>query len=123
MDDLVLPSLPEWHRWDDAAAYPLDVVEPLKAQARALGLWNLCLPDLREGQPGTRLSNLEYAPRAETMGTVPWSAEVFNCNAPDSGTMALGLTEMGCPLEALRRPGLAALPPVVSAPALPAAGT
>lgn len=89
MDDLVLPSLPEWHRWDDAAAYPLDVVEPLKAQARALGLWNLCLPDLRDGQPGTRLSNLEYAPLAETMGTVPWSAEVFNCNAPDSGTMAL----------------------------------
>jgi acyl-CoA dehydrogenase len=89
MADLVLPSLPDWHRWADAGAYPLDVVEPLKAQARALGLWNLCLPGLEPGQPGTRLSNLEYAPLAERMGRVPWAAEVFNCNAPDSGNMDL----------------------------------
>ncbi len=28
MNDLVLPSLPEWQRWADAGAYPLDVLEP-----------------------------------------------------------------------------------------------
>jgi len=89
MADLVLPSMAEWHRWSDAGAYPLDLIEPLKAQARALGLWNLFLPSLRDEQPGTRLNNLDYAPLAEIMGRVPWAAEVFNCNAPDSGTMEL----------------------------------
>lgn len=89
MADLVLPSLADWHRWSDAGVYPLDLVEGLKSQARALGLWNMFLPSLRDDQPGTRLSNLDYAPLAEIMGRVPWAAEVFNCNAPDSGTMEL----------------------------------
>ena len=89
MADLVLPSMAEWHQWSDAGAYPLDLIEALKAQARALGLWNLFLPSLRDDQPGTRLSNLDYAPLAEIMGRVPWAAEIFNCNAPDSGTMEL----------------------------------
>ncbi len=89
IDDLVVPSLPDWYRWADAGVYPLDVIEPLKTQARALGLWNLFLPSLRDDQPGTRVSHLDYAPLAEAMGRVPWSAEVFNCAAPDSGTMEL----------------------------------
>ena len=89
MDDLVLPSLPDWHRYADAGVYPLDVIEPLKERAQALGLWNLFLPGLREDQPGTRLCHLDYAPLAETMGRVPWAAEVFNCSAPDSGNIEL----------------------------------
>jgi acyl-CoA dehydrogenase len=89
MDDLVLPSLADWHRYADAGVYPLDVVEPLKEKARALGLWNLFLPSLREDQPGTRLTHLEYAPLAEAMGRVPWAAELFNCSAPDSGNIEL----------------------------------
>ncbi|MFN3416867.1 MAG: acyl-CoA dehydrogenase family protein [Caldimonas sp.] len=89
MDDLVLPSMADWHRYADAGVHPLDVLEPLKAQARRAGLWNLCLPSLDDRQPGTRLSNLDYAALAEAMGRVPWSAEVFNCNAPDSGNMEL----------------------------------
>lgn len=89
MDDLLLPSLADWRRYADAGVYPLDVLEPLKRSARACGLWNLFLPSLRPDQPGTRLSNLEYAPLAETMGRLPWSAEVFNCNAPDTGNMEL----------------------------------
>ncbi len=89
MDDLVLPSLADWHRWADAGCYPLDVLEPLKAQARSLGLWNLFLPSLRADQPGTRLDHLDYAPLAEVMGRVPWSAEAFNCSAPDSGNIEL----------------------------------
>jgi acyl-CoA dehydrogenase len=101
MDDLVLPSMADWHRWADAGEYPLDVVEPLKAQARAAGLWNLCLPNLPADQPGTRLSNLDYAPLAEVMGPVPWAAEVFNCNAPDSGTMEL-LLQAATPAQAER---------------------
>ncbi len=89
MDDLVLPSQPEWFRWADAGYYPIDVLEPLKAKAREMGLWNLFLPSLRADQPGTRLDHLDYAPLAEAMGRVPWSAEVFNCSAPDSGNIEL----------------------------------
>ena len=89
MDRLVLPSNRDWHRWADEGVYPLDVVEPIKAQARAAGLWNMFLPGLREDEPGMRLSNLEYAPLAEIMGRVPWASEVFNCSAPDSGNMEL----------------------------------
>ena len=89
MDDLVLPSNRDWQRYADAGYYPSDVVEPLKAQARAAGLWNLFLPDLRDDEPGTRLSNLEYAPLGEIMGRVPWASEVFNCSAPDTGNIEL----------------------------------
>lgn len=89
MQDLILPSHADWLRWADAGVYPLDVVEPLKAQARAVGLWNLFLPGLRAGEPGTRLTNLDYAPLAEAMGRVPWASEVFNCSAPDTGNMEL----------------------------------
>ena len=89
MDDLVLPSLGDWHRYADAGVYPLDIVEPLKARARALRLWNLFLPSLRDDQPGMRLSNIDYAPLAECMGRVPWAAEVFNCSAPASGNIEL----------------------------------
>jgi len=98
MDDLVLPSLPEWHRWADAGVYPLDVLQPLQAQARALGLWNLFLPSLRPEQPGTCLGNLDYAPLAEIMGRVPWAAEVFNCSAPDTGNIEL-LQLFGSPAQ------------------------
>ena len=89
LDDLVLPANAQWHRYAAAGAYPLDVVEPLKRQAQSLGLWNLFLPGLREHEPGTRLTNLEYAPLAEIMGRVAWSSEVFNCSAPDTGNIEL----------------------------------
>ena len=62
------------------------MMEGLKARARAAGLWNLFLPhEYGKFSPG--LTNLEYAPLAELMGRVEWSAEVFNCSAPDTGNM------------------------------------
>jgi len=62
----------------------IPVVEKLKEDARRAGLWNLFLP---ESEHGAGLSNLEYAPLCEIMGRVMWSAEVFNCSAPDTGNM------------------------------------
>ena len=85
----VLPANAAWHRQAESGTYPLDVIEPLKALAREAGLWNLFLPGLRDDEPGTRMSNLDYAPMAEIMGRIPWAAEVFNCNAPDTGNMEL----------------------------------
>ena len=70
-----------------AAAGPDDhtlppIIEELKTEARALGLWNLFLPDV------SGLTNVEYAQLAEISG---WSLdilpEVMNCQAPDTGNM------------------------------------
>jgi acyl-CoA dehydrogenase len=85
----VLPLDGEWHRLAESGAYPLAVVDPLKAKAKAAGLWNLFLPGLKPDEPGTQMSNLDYAPMAEIMGRIPWASEVFNCNAPDTGNMEL----------------------------------
>jgi acyl-CoA dehydrogenase len=89
MDRYVLPHNVQWHTEVAEGRYPLTLINDLKALARDEGLWNLFLPSLREDQPGTRLSNLEYAPVAEIMGRVHWASEVFNCNAPDSGNIEL----------------------------------
>ncbi len=89
MENLVLLNNERWHREVEAGGYPLDLIDELKAQAKASGLWNLFLPGLRDDEPGTRLTNLEYAPLAEIMGRVPWSAEIFNCSAPDTGNMEI----------------------------------
>src|ERR1700761_2300597 len=59
----------------------------LQQKARTAGLGNLGLPELADDEPGTRLSNLEYAPLAEIMGRLFWAPEVFNCQAPDVPNM------------------------------------
>ncbi|MFO1218807.1 MAG: acyl-CoA dehydrogenase family protein [Burkholderiaceae bacterium] len=89
LDDHILPANPEWVRLCDSGEYPLAIAEDLKAKAKAQGLWNMFLPGLKDDEPGTRLSNMEYAPLAEIMGRVMWASEVFNCNAPDTGNMEL----------------------------------
>lgn len=89
MNHHVLPANAEWHREAEAGRYPLALLDRLKRQAREEALWNLFLPGLRDDEPGTRLCNLDYAPLAEIIGRVPWSAEVFNCSAPDTGNIEL----------------------------------
>ena len=89
MTEQIVPRIRLWHEEIERGHFPVSFMEDLKARARAEGLWNLFLPGLREEEPGTRLSNLEYAPLAEIMGRVSWASEVFNCNAPDTGNMEL----------------------------------
>jgi len=87
MDTYVVPRIAQHNEEIHAGQFPVSFMEDLKSLAKEEGLWNLFLPHLREGEPGTKLTNLEYAPLAEIMGRVPWSSEVFNCNAPDTGNM------------------------------------
>lgn len=61
-----------------------EILEGLKAKAKAAGLWNFWLTD---GDRGLGLSTVEYAYFAEEMGRVGLAAEVFNCSAPDTGNM------------------------------------
>lgn len=89
MDAHVQPADARWREEVEAGAYPISLIDGLKAKAKAEGLWNLFLPALKPDEPGTRLSNLEYAPLAEIMGRLYWSSEVFNCNAPDTGNMEI----------------------------------
>jgi len=82
--------LPRHRTWLEHTASHLETppfMAELQRQARAAGLWNLGLPELAADEPGTRLSNLEYAPLAEIMGRLFWAPEVFNCQAPDVPNM------------------------------------
>lgn len=70
-------------------------IKELQAKARAQGLWNLFLPLEHAGRyaadfgtdGGQGLSNVDYAPLAEAMGSSFLAPLVFNCNAPDTGNM------------------------------------
>ena len=70
MDENVYPAEPvfaaevEANRKRGNAWVPTKVMEELKAEARAAGLWNLFLP---ESNLGAGLTNLEYAPLCEIM--------------------------------------------------------
>ncbi|HEY9027190.1 MAG TPA: acyl-CoA dehydrogenase family protein [Burkholderiaceae bacterium] len=95
----VVPAEPRFHAEIEANTAagrrwtPLQLIEDLKAKARAEGLWNLFLP---ESDQGAGLSNQDYAPLAEIMGRTPWASEVFNCSAPDTGNMEV-LVRYGTP--------------------------
>jgi acyl-CoA dehydrogenase len=91
MEQHIYPNETEFATQRESASErfaPLPLVEELKQRARGEGLWNLFVPPkFAEFSPVGGLTNLDYAPLAEMMGRVLWSAEVFNCSAPDTGNM------------------------------------
>ena len=86
-DAEILPRNREWHAHVVERGEAAPFMPALQAKARAAGLWNLGLPALAADEPGTHLTNLEYAPLAEILGRVFWASEAFNCHAPDVPNM------------------------------------
>ena len=97
IDEHVRPRVADYKKQIDAGDrwQPIELIEELKLLAQKAGLWNLFMPpapalahvDETFTFEGEQLTNLEYALCAEEMGRIIWSAEVFNCSAPDTGNM------------------------------------
>lgn len=86
MNEQIFPAEDAYHEFcaTTGGHTPPPVMESLKTDAKALGLWNLFLPS------ESGLTNLDYAPLAEMSG---WSNELapeaMNCQAPDTGNMEI----------------------------------
>ena len=91
MDEHIYPNEAEFEEQAHELGHDADppLLDKLKAAARERGLWNLFLPHLAPDAPGTKLSNLDYAPISEQLGKVTFASEVLNCAAPDTGNMEI----------------------------------
>jgi len=90
IDTEILPLEEEYHqevskgdRWTYTERQT-EILEGLKAKAKAQNLWNFFLTHY-EGGHG--LNTVEYAYIAEETGRSALAPEVFNCSAPDTGNM------------------------------------
>jgi acyl-CoA dehydrogenase len=81
LDEAFLAEVEVGDRWSFTPRQT-EILEGLKATARERGLWNFW-----DTLGGDGLSTVEYAYLAEEMGKSHLAAEVFNCNAPDTGNM------------------------------------
>ena len=79
-------------RWSWAPGQ-LELLDGLKAKAKANDLWNFFLPDAETGEG---LANLDYAYIAAELGRNPIASECLNCSAPDTGNMEV-LERVGTP--------------------------
>ena len=70
-------------RWSWAPGQ-LELLDSVKAKAKANDLWNFFLPDAGTGEG---LNNLDYAYIAAELGKNPLASECLNCSAPDTGNM------------------------------------
>jgi acyl-CoA dehydrogenase len=91
LDDHIYPNEQDYYRQQEEVGPSgyAPIMDKLKAAARERGLWNLFLPHLAPDAPGTKLSNLDYAPISEELGKTTFASEVLNCSAPDTGNMEI----------------------------------
>ena len=105
MDDHIYPNEAEYHEQYEELGHDGDppIMDKLKAAARERGLWNLFLPHLAPDAPGTKLSNLDYAPISEELGKVgvrvrgaqlrrrptPGNMEILNLYGSENGQARL----------------------------------
>jgi len=82
----VMPLELDPANYDEGENIKDSVLEPLRAKARAEGLWALQMPKERGGQG---LSVAGMAATYEEMGRSIFGPVVFNCAAPDDGNMIL----------------------------------
>ena len=101
MDEYIYPNERLYHEQTEASPDPHAepaVMTEIRAKAKAIGLWNLFLPD---AEYGAGLTNLDYTPLCEVMGRSPIAARAFNCQAPDTGNAEI-LAEFGTPEQKKR---------------------
>jgi acyl-CoA dehydrogenase len=79
MDEHIYPNEARIAREDDEA---LDLVDSLREQAKAEGLW---APHLPPEAGGSGSGFLTYAYLNEEIGRSTWAQYVFGCQAPDAG--------------------------------------
>ena len=82
----ILPLEREPANYDDGENIRLDVLDDVRAKARAAGLWALQSPRERGG---LGLSRVGMAACYEEMGRSIFGPACFNCAAPDDGNMML----------------------------------
>ena len=84
--DKILPLERDPSVIDEHENIRLDRLEPLRAEAKAAGLWAPQMPPTRGG---LGLSLVGMAACYEEMGRSIFGPVVFNCAAPDDGNMML----------------------------------
>jgi len=93
IDEKIIPS--ERRHAEESERTPngedTPAMKALRSEAKALGLWNLYLPD---AEWGAGLSNHDYSVLCEHMGRSSMAPRVFNCQAPDTGNAEI-LAEFG----------------------------
>ncbi|MBT6692265.1 MAG: acyl-CoA dehydrogenase [Porticoccaceae bacterium] len=97
LNEKIIPAekqvIKEEHDVNDGRDTP--TMKRLRAEAKALSLWNLYLPDKKWG---AGLSNHDYSILCEQMGRSSIASRVFNCNAPDTGNAEI-LAEFGSEVQ------------------------
>lgn len=97
VDEEFLAEVAVGDRWR-LTARQHEILEDLKSEARAQGLWNFWLTG---SERGFGLNTVEYAYIAEATGRCHLAAEAFNCSAPDTGNMEV-LERYGSPEQKAR---------------------
>jgi acyl-CoA dehydrogenase len=94
----ILPLEADRANYDEHENIALDVLERMRAEVKAAGLW---LPQLPKAFGGLGLSVVGRAPCYEEMNASIFGPACFNCAAPDDGNMTV-LAKVATPAQQAR---------------------